>query len=67
VNGYICPRGPSPFTSISLNNGKSLSDYVPILDPVGVDSKAIYASIEQSLPAWIDYAIKVREDLARAA
>jgi Thoeris protein ThsB, TIR-like domain len=67
VTGYTCAKGPCPFTSIGLKNGKCLSDYVPMFDPIGIDSKAVYAAIEANLPAWIDYAIKVREDLKRAA
>lgn len=61
VNGRTTAKGISPFATVALNNGKFLSDYVPIFDPQGYDSRAVYAVIEGQLPAWIDYAIKVRE------
>ncbi len=67
MNGYVSQKGPSPFSSIPLKNGKNLYDYVPIFDPQGADSKAIYSALEENLPAWIDYAIKVRNEVNRAA
>lgn len=66
-DGYTCAKGLSPFAAISMASGRTLADHVPIFDPIGADSKQIYAAIEQHLPAWIDYAIKVRQDLSRAA
>jgi hypothetical protein len=66
-DGYLCSQGDNPFHAIGLKNGRSLSEYVPLFNPTAADSKTTYATIETNLPAWIDYAIKVREDIDRPA
>lgn len=66
VNGYTCQKGPSPFQAIGLQNGRRLSEYVPIFDPPGADSREIYSAIQEYLPTWIDHAIEVRKKLLAA-
>lgn len=50
--------GPNPFENIALKNGRSLSSYVPLHNPAGATSKEIYASISNSMSAWIRNAPK---------
>lgn len=45
--------GPNPFSKIGLKNGRTLDSYVALHDPVGSDSKAVYASIAANIDAWI--------------
>lgn len=66
-DGYICAKGPSPFGAIRMKSGLTLANHVPVFDPPGADSKQRYSAIERELPAWIEYAIKVRQNLNRAA
>ena len=61
-----CPKGTNPFHSISLKNGRRLSEHVPVFDPPGWNGKQVYASIEANLPALVDQAIAIR-NAARAA
>jgi hypothetical protein len=51
--------GANPFGGFSINQ-TSLSQIVPLHDPAGLDSKAVYASIEKNLDVWVEDAIKVR-------
>lgn len=51
--------GANPFAGFSINH-TPLSSIVSLHDPVGIDSKAVYASIEASLDAWVEEAIKIR-------
>ena len=53
-------KGSSPFTSISLKNGKRLSDIVALYDPPGWDSKAVYKSISDNIENLVEQAIKIR-------
>lgn len=52
--GKTDTKGANPFEKVSLSNGKKASDYVPIYDPSGADSKAVYASISNNLKKWAD-------------
>jgi len=66
IHGLNCPRnglgvkGPSPFFAISVDN-KRMSDIVPVLDPFGLTSRQVHASIRMGLNTWIERAIAVRK------
>jgi hypothetical protein len=49
--------GPNPFAKVSLKNGRTLDQYVSLHNPIGVDSKAVYASISKNLDTWIAGAV----------
>jgi MTH538 TIR-like domain (DUF1863) len=51
--------GNNPFSGINVK-GTPMSQIVALHDPVGVDSKAIYDKIHNSLDAWVENAIKIR-------
>lgn len=51
--------GANPFVAFNLQQ-TPLSQIVSLHDPAGFDSKAVYASIEKNLDAWIEAAIKIR-------
>ena len=51
--------GANPFAGFNLNQ-TPLSQIVPLHDPAGLDSKAVYASIEKNLDAWVEDAIRIR-------
>ncbi|MDN7429923.1 hypothetical protein CFB89_14495 [Burkholderia sp. AU16741] len=51
--------GANPFAGFNLSQ-TSLSQIVPLHDPAGLDSKAVYASIEKNLDAWVEDAIRIR-------
>lgn len=52
--GNTGSKGANPFANVSLTDGKKASDYVPVHDPSGADSKAVYASIKDNLKTWVD-------------
>lgn len=52
--------GGNPFEHISLKSGGLLSTRVPLYDPVGADSRAVYATIKGNLSGWIEKAISSR-------
>jgi hypothetical protein len=52
TNGKTDSKGANPFANVSLTNGKKASDYVPVHDPSGADSKGVYASIKDNLQTW---------------
>lgn len=54
--------GTNPFDSITLKQGAiKLSDHAKLKTPTGSDSKAVYASIQQNIEAWIEEAIQIRK------
>jgi hypothetical protein len=54
-------KGSNPFDSIGFGNtGRKLSSIVRAYDPLGWDSKDVYASISENLGGWIDEAIRIR-------
>ncbi len=53
-DGQTDRKGEDPFAKVSLSNGKTVSDYVPVHNPAGADSKAVYASIMNNLKIWVD-------------
>jgi hypothetical protein len=56
--GRTGSRGASPFASVSLKSGSRLDSHVDLHDPVGVDSKAVYASIAANIGSWVANARK---------
>jgi len=57
-NGRTDRMGSNPFASVSLKNGGHVSDYVPVFDPAGWDSKSVYASIQSNLTSWVNSAYR---------
>ncbi len=57
-DGKTDNNGANPFAAIKLANGQSMSLYVPVHDPVGADSKAVYNTIENDISAWADAGYK---------
>jgi len=55
--------GANPFDHVTLKQGTSLlSEYARLKTPAGGDSKAVYASIQNNIEAWIEEAIQIRKD-----
>ena len=55
--------GLNPFDFITMKNGSvKLSDHAKLKTPAGFDSKAVYASIQQNIEAWIEEAIQIRNN-----
>lgn len=48
------PKGANPFAKISLTNGRTMDAYVPVYDPLGADSQAVYNTIKANLKSWVD-------------
>jgi hypothetical protein len=57
-NGHTDRPGADPFAGIKLENGHTLTDYVPVFTPSGLNSQAVYASIKSNLPGWVSRAYK---------
>ncbi|QIA03842.1 TIR domain-containing protein [Pseudomonas fluorescens] len=63
TNGNSSVMGSNPFDLVTLKNGTvSLSNYANLINPVGADSKAVYASIQENIEQWIEDAIEVRKN-----
>lgn len=61
LSGLPSSKGRNPFDAIRFGaNGPALSTRVKAYDPVGWDSKAVYANIRNNLASWIDEAIRIR-------
>ena len=53
--------GANPFAQIPISNSKkTLADFVPLKNPSGANSKAVYASIAENIEDWIEEAIEAR-------
>ncbi|MGD1204827.1 TIR domain-containing protein [Mycobacterium seoulense] len=57
LSGQTSRRGRDPFANVRLDNGLTLDSYVPLHDPVGFDSQAVYRSIATNLDSWIAGAV----------
>lgn len=55
--------GRNPFAEFMVG-GRSLADYVPLVDPTGATSQDTYQTIAANLPSWIDHAVKLRRPAA---
>lgn len=51
--GNTDKKGANPF-AIQLDNGQSMASFVPVHDPAGADSKAVYNTISSNIKAWAD-------------
>ena len=66
VNGKQTTKGANPFAMFTMQRGGgSLSSLVKTYDPPHTDSTNVYAHIKNNLAAWIDAAIKIRNDWGR--
>ena len=61
TNSKPSKAGENPFDSFKVN-GKSIATLAPLKDPVGADSKAVYASIAANIEPWIESAINIRKN-----
>lgn len=50
--------GGNPFASVAFQSGGNVGDYVPIYNPSGRNSKAVYADIKANLTTWVNGAYK---------
>jgi antiphage defense system Thoeris ThsB-like protein len=58
LSGMTSSAGADPFQGISMQGGGTLSQYVPLHTPSGIDSKAVYADIKAKMSGWIKSAPK---------
>lgn len=62
-NSRTSVAGPNPFSKVSFTGKtRTLADVVPFKIPTGTDSKAVYASIANNIEAWIEEAIRIRNN-----
>lgn len=52
-NGNTDPQGANPFSQVTLSNGWTLANYVPLYTPVGWGSQAVHADISMNLKTWV--------------
>ena len=52
--------GANPFANVNLVDGRNLARLVPLYEPTGYDSQAIYNSIATNLDRWIASAVARR-------
>jgi len=48
--------GANPFATVKLTSGGVVADYVPLFNPAGATSQAVYADIKKNLLTWVDSA-----------
>lgn len=60
--GEQTTQGNNPFDYITFENGMKLSSIVKAYNPPHTDSKDVYNYISNNLEAWIDEAIKIRNN-----
>lgn len=56
--GYTSSAGGDPFAAVTDASGYSLDRWVPLYDPSGSDSKAVYDTISNNIESWINSAYK---------
>lgn len=62
-NGDHGTYGSNPFDKLTLSSGaKYLSSVVKLYDPPGWASTDVYKYIKDNLAAWVDEAVKIRDD-----
>ena len=52
------PIGKNPFAEINLQGGGTLADFVPLYNPAGSTSQAVYGSISSNMVNWVNSAYK---------
>lgn len=61
--GQSSTAGPNPLAKVTFKNSqRTLADVAPLKTPTGLDSKAVYASIANNIEAWIEDAIRIRNN-----
>ncbi|MDO5084625.1 MAG: TIR domain-containing protein [Arachnia propionica] len=50
--------GDNPFSKLSFENGGTIADYVPVHNPSGLNSQAIYADIKTNITTWVGNAYR---------
>lgn len=58
LSGRTAHAGSNPFAKVGLKDGSRLDSHVPLHDPVGGDSKTVYASIAANIDTWVANARK---------
>lgn len=63
VKGYQTIKGKNPFETFTMKRDQAkLSSIVKCYDPPYTDSKLVYSYISENLSAWIETAIRIRQD-----
>jgi hypothetical protein len=57
-DGNVDSAGENPFSNITLQDGRTVADYVTLHDPQGWNSQQIYRSIKQNLLSWTENAYR---------
>lgn len=61
--GQSSTAGANPLSKVTFKNSqRTLADVAPLKTPAGADSKAVYASISNNIEAWIEEAIRIRNN-----
>lgn len=60
--GSQATKGSNPFDYIKFENGTALSSIVKAYNPPYTDSKEVYKYIADNIEAWIDEAIRIRNN-----
>lgn len=58
INGSQSVIGDNPFSYIQLNNGKTLADYIPCINPGGASSTEAYNWIKNNIDIVVEKAVK---------
>lgn len=62
-SGNGTTKGSNPFDDFTLKDGKAkLSSVVKAHNPTGATSKDVYGQISTNLSAWIEEAVKIRDE-----
>lgn len=60
-DGNPTAKGKDPFANWTIGQQKTpMSNFAKVYDPVGADSKSVYASISDNIENWIEEAIRLR-------
>lgn len=61
--GQSSSAGANPLSKVTFKNRQgTLAEVAPLKTPTGSDSKAVYASIADNIEAWIEEAIRIRNN-----
>lgn len=55
---HTARAGANPFANVQLKDGSRLDSHITLHDPVGADSKTVYASISSNIDSWVANARK---------